>query len=173
MGCVGFKFLNFKGGDKMALFLVQHGKNLPKDVDPEKGLSEDGISDVKRIANVAKDYGIQASEIYHSGKTRARQTAQIFADTIYCQGESRGISGMNPLDDVVEFYSEFRNELESNKNIMLVGHLPFMEKLSAYLVTGSEEKPVFKFQNGGIVCLEKEPDKQSWIIKWALMPTIG
>ncbi len=156
----------------MALFLVQHGKNLSKDIDPGKGLSEDGISEVKRIANVAKVYGIQADKIYHSGKARARQTAQIFASTINFQGEIQEITGMKALDDVVEFSSMIENEIESKKNIMLVGHLPFMEKLSAYLVTGSEDKPIFKFQNGGIVCLDKDPDRQSWIIKWTLMPNI-
>jgi len=40
-------------------------------------------------------------------------------------------------------------------------------------VVGSNEKAIFKFQNGGIVCLDKESDSQSWIIKWALMPDIG
>lgn len=55
---------------------------------------------------------------------------------------------------------------------MLVGHLPFMERLTAYLITGSIERPVFRFQNGGIVCLDETPDKQSWVIKWSLMPHI-
>jgi phosphohistidine phosphatase len=56
---------------------------------------------------------------------------------------------------------------------MLVGHLPFLEKLTSYLVIGSDEKPIFKFQNGGIMCLHKESDSQTWIIKWTLMPNIG
>jgi phosphohistidine phosphatase len=51
--------------------------------------------------------------------------------------------------------------------------LPFMEKLTSYLVVGSDEYPIFKFQNGGIVCLDKEPDSKRWIIKWTLMPNIG
>jgi phosphohistidine phosphatase len=56
---------------------------------------------------------------------------------------------------------------------MLVGHLPFMEKLTSYLVTGNADKTVFKFQNGGIVCLEEDVAKNSWFIKWTLMPHIG
>jgi len=54
-----------------------------------------------------------------------------------------------------------------------VGHLPFMERLTAYLITGSMERPVFKFQNSGIVCLDKPPNIMAWVIKWALMPHIG
>ena len=59
----------------MAVFLVQHGQSLPKDLDPERGLSEAGMADVKRIAEVAKGYRVQVASIAHSGKTRVRQTA--------------------------------------------------------------------------------------------------
>lgn len=66
----------------MALFLVQHGKSLPKDKDPEKGLSEEGIEEVKRIAEVAKEYKVSVLCIKQSGKKRARQTAEIFAKAL-------------------------------------------------------------------------------------------
>jgi phosphohistidine phosphatase len=56
---------------------------------------------------------------------------------------------------------------------MLVGHLPFMDRMASYLVTGSTNRPVFKFQNSGIVCLHKNPDTDSWVIVWTLMPNIG
>ncbi|MBT4364970.1 MAG: hypothetical protein HOD17_10835 [Desulfobacteraceae bacterium] len=56
---------------------------------------------------------------------------------------------------------------------MIVGHLPFLDRLTSFLITGSVDKSVFKFQNGGIVCLIKEPENDSWVIKWALMPDIG
>jgi len=38
----------------MALYLVQHGKSLPKDVDPDQGLSDEGKSEVQRIVGVAE-----------------------------------------------------------------------------------------------------------------------
>jgi phosphohistidine phosphatase len=60
-----------------------------------------------------------------------------------------------------------------HEDVMLVGHLPLMERLTAYLITGSFEKPVFKFQYSGIVCLNKDPTSGSWVIKWALMPHNG
>jgi phosphohistidine phosphatase len=63
--------------------------------------------------------------------------------------------------------------IDSITDLMLVGHLPFMERLTAWLITGSIEPPVIKFQNGGIVCLEDNPDPGSWVIAWSLMPNIG
>ena len=153
----------------MALFLVQHGKSLPKNEDPKKGLSKEGIAETKRIAEVAKGYNIHVSGITHSGKTRARQTAEIIASVLEPEGGIQESSGLNPMDDV----TAFADKIDSTANRMLVGHLPFMERMTAFLITGSIERPVFKFQNSGIVCLDKYPTTSFWVIKWALMPNIG
>ena len=153
----------------MALFLVQHGKSLTKDKDPQKGLSQEGIAETERIAQVAKGYAVGVSKITHSGKTRARQTAEIFEAALKPSGGIHESSGLSPLDDV----TVFADTIDSTKDVMLVGHLPFMERLTAYLITGSSEKPVFKFQNSGIVCLNTDPTTESWVIKWTLMPHIG
>ena len=152
----------------MSVYLVQHGKSLPKEEDLEKGLSEKGIKDVTRIAKVAKESGISVSCIKHSGKKRARQTAEIFSSALNPEGGIQEISGLNPVDEVRAFSSNLR----SKENIMYVGHLPFMERLSSYLICGDEDNPVFKFQNGGIVCIDKDEDSEKWAIKRTFMPDI-
>ena len=153
----------------MALYLVQHGKSLSKEVDPQQGISEEGRADVDRIAAVARNYGIRVAEISHSGKQRTLQTAEIFASAFDIPEKVTTRSGLKPLDDVVAFAAT----LNTRDDLMLVGHLPFMEKMTSYLITGDANKTVFKFQNGGIVCLEQSIDDRSWYIKWTLMPTIG
>ncbi len=156
----------------MALFLVQHGISVPRDVDPEKGLSELGVEETKRIAPVAKGYGIPVATIVHSGKKRAEQTAQIYHKALGLKNPMEAISGINPLDDVRIFAAG----IDPKANWMVVGHMPFMEKLVSYLTTGSEETRVYQFQNSGIVCLDarqgenQEPD---WFIKWTLNPNIA
>jgi phosphohistidine phosphatase len=153
----------------MALYLVQHGKSLSKEQDPEQGLSPEGFADVNRIAGVAAGYGVRPAAIKHSGKKRAQQTAEIFAGALLGEkSRIEAISGIAPLDDV----AAVANTLENSDNLMLVGHLPFMERLTGLIITGSAERLVFKFQNGGIVCLDKNPDSQWWFIKWTLMPCI-
>jgi phosphohistidine phosphatase len=153
----------------MALYLVQHGKSLPKDQDPDQGLSAEGIAETERIAKLAKDAGFSISQIKHSVKTRARQTAEIFAGALNPKQGIREVSGIKPLDDVAEYAAN----IDPVEGIMLVGHLPFMERITSFLITGSTDKPVFKFQNSGIVCLDKDPEAQAWVIRWALMPKIG
>ena len=153
----------------MALYLVQHGQSLPKDVDPDQGLSEEGVSETERIAGIAKDYNVNVGQIMHSVKTRAGKTAEIFASALQPAGGVKEVEGLKPMDDI----AAFATALDPDSNTMLVGHLPFMERMAAYLVTGSIDKPVFKFQNSGIVCLDKDPESDSWVIVWTLMPHIS
>ena len=151
----------------MSLFLVQHGKSLPKDMDPEKGLSAEGRDEVERIAALARGYGVNVSSIRHSGKKRARETAEIFAGALDPKNGIQQMDGLAPLDDVTKL------DLRPEDNTMLVGHLPFMEKLATFLVTGSADRPsVLKFQNGGIVCVERDADTKNWFVKWTILPRI-
>ena len=153
----------------MALYLVQHGKSLAKEVDPDQGLSETGIADTRTIARVAAGYNVAVNRIHHSVKTRTRQTAEIFAETLHPTDGVHQIDGIKPMDDV----TAIAPVLNPDDALMLVGHLPFMARLTALLVTGRIEPPVFRFQNSGIVCLDKQPNETNWQIIWTLMPTIG
>jgi phosphohistidine phosphatase len=153
----------------MALYLVQHGQSTPKENDPQQGLSKTGIATVSRIAEVARGYQVAVSGILHSGKLRARQTAQIFKQALQPRQGLAETDGLKPMDDV----TRFAERIDRLEDVMLVGHLPFLERLTAFLLTGTPEKQVFKFQNGGIVCLEKDADRGMWYIKWTLMPEIG
>jgi len=153
----------------MTLYLVQHGKSLPKEADPERGLSAEGIAEVRRIAEVAAGYGCKVGRIAHSGKKRARQTAEIFSSCLKPEKGVEAMAGIDPLDEVAAISGKFSAE----DHLMLVGHLPFMERLTSYLIIGATDPPLFKFQNGGIVCLDRPPDTGRWVIKWALMPHIG
>ena len=153
----------------MAVYLVQHGKSRDKSVDPEKGLSAEGKSETEMIARVANGYRLKVSRIVHSGKKRARETAEILASILSPANGLEPVKGMNPLDDV----RVFADTLELDKDILLVGHLPFLERLIGLLVCGNPNQTVFKLQNSGILCLDRVPDVKHPVIRWALMPSIG
>jgi phosphohistidine phosphatase len=93
---------------------------------------------------------VPVGSIFHSGKKRARQTAEILDSALNPEGGVAAMTGLNPMDDV----QSFSKNLSPQDNRMFVGHLPFMEKLTAFLITQDEKRPVFQFQNGGIVCLD-------------------
>jgi phosphohistidine phosphatase len=151
----------------MSLYLVQHGKNLPKEEDPEQSLSSQGRSDAERMAEVARNYSVQVDQILHSEKKRARETAEIIAKYLDPELGVQEAEGLKALDEV-QPWAEKVKDLQSS---MLVGHLPFMQKLLAYLVAGDEQNKILQFQNAGIVCLDQE-ENGTWYIKWTLMPNI-
>jgi phosphohistidine phosphatase len=153
----------------MALYLVQHGRSFSKDQDSEQGLTETGIDEVKLIAQVAKGYQVAVGTIFHSEKKRTAQTAELFSAALQSDKNIQQISVIKPLNDVKVFAATLSNA----DNSMYVGHLPFMERLTSYLVTGSTAYTIFKFQNGGIVCLDQSSNNETWFIKWALMPHIS
>ena len=153
----------------MAIYLVQHGTSLAKDIDPERGLSNEGVQEVERIAQTAQEHNLLVKKIVHSGKKRAEQTAELFNQYLQANEVVQQSSGLSPMDDVIAFAQQLQPESE----VMVVGHLPFMEKLTGYLTTGDENKTVFSFQNGGIVCLDKSPEDSFWQIKYSLMPKVG
>ncbi len=151
----------------MALFLVQHGLSLSKDEDPDRGLSGKGKEQTALIAGVAKNYSITVKRIVHSGKKRAVQTATVLQESLLPDNSIEEIKGINPKDDV----RLFAESISNRDNLMVVGHMPFMEKLVSYLTTGSETNKIYKFQNSGIICLDQEDGK--WFIKWTLNPNIS
>lgn len=153
----------------MPIYLVQHGRSYSKAEDPNQGITPEGIADVERIAAVAKGYKVPVSRIFHSVKPRAKQTAELFAATLEPSGGLREAKGLSPLDDVAAFAATLR----ADSDLMVVGHLPFMDRLCGLLVTGSSERSVFRFQNGGILCLDREQGDPNWVIHWGLMPRVG
>ncbi len=85
----------------MRIYLTQHGEALAKDVDRERPLSEQGRADVQRLAEFLRDKGVRVEHIWHSGKTRAEQTAALIADAILPDGRPEARPGLGPNDLVL------------------------------------------------------------------------
>ena len=153
----------------MNIYLMQHGKPVPKEKNPDKPLSDRGRDDVRKIAAFLKKAGIQVETVFHSGKTRARQTAEIISFKINPGKESQKKEGLSPLDDVKAIAEEIKH---GQKDFMIVGHLPHLGKLVSFLTTGSDSRQVMSFQQGGVVCLRTNDEELNWAIAWMLVPEI-
>ena len=151
----------------MAFYIVQHGLSLPKDRDPEQGLSPEGIEEVKRIAGVAKNYGVKVERILHSTKKRARQTAELIAGVLEPAGGIEEITGIKPMDNVAAFAAR----VDLSTDTMVVGHLPFLAKLVSHLVVEDESRAIAAYSPGSIVCLQRE-NATHWQIDWMIRPEL-
>ncbi len=151
----------------MKLYLVQHGEAKPESEDPERPLTQRGKEEVKRVSHVAQRLNISPSLVFHSGKTRARQTAELVAEGLKISGPSiQAAEGLNPNDDVRPWAEKISRETQ---DLMIVGHLPFLEKLASFLVSGNEDARLVLFRYGAIVCLEQKEDRK-WAVRWILTP---
>lgn len=152
----------------MRLYLIQHGNPVSKEKDPDRPLSEQGTQDVKKTAEFLGKRGISVEEVVHSGKTRARQTAEFMTAGINPDAEILKKDGLAPMD-APEILAEYLKDRE--KDLMIVGHLPHLSKLASLLVSGMDTVPVVSFQQGGVVCLEREKEG-GWTVHWMLVPEI-
>ena len=150
------------------LYLVRHGDAKSKEEDPERGLTDAGHEDVTKMAGWAAAIGIQVDEIRHSGKLRAQQTAEIFAEHLCVQAAET--SGLAPKDDVKGIAKAVKSEQGS---IMLVGHLPFLERLAAKLITGNAETGIVTLDASALLELSLKNDawKATCLIQPRLLPS--
>ena len=87
----------------MKLYLVQHGEALPKEVDSDRPLSDQGQQDVERLARFLANRGVRVSQVWHSGKTRARQTAELLAAALAPGVKAEARAGLAPNDPTEAF----------------------------------------------------------------------
>jgi phosphohistidine phosphatase len=152
----------------MKIYLVQHGEAAAKEVDPDRPLTEKGITDVQRVANALKHAGVEVKRVIHSGKMRAKQTAEILATVTAPMLQLETSDLINPNDDP----DAFNLQTDSGEtDIMVVGHLPFMAKLVSHLVAGDDSQLLVAYQPGSVVCLEFI-ENENWRINWMLRPEL-
>ncbi len=152
----------------MKLYLVQHGDALSKEIDPERPLSEKGQHDVQKTANFLMQAGVRVQSVLHSGKTRAQQTAVTLARAVMPDGKVETVGGIAPNDDVAAFAATLESVVEDT---FVVGHLPFMGRLVAYLLVGGVDREVVSYQPGSVVCLERT-ESATWHLNWMLRPEL-
>jgi phosphohistidine phosphatase len=154
----------------MKLYLIQHGEAKSEVEDPERSLTPRGEKEVMSVSKVASSLHIIPSKVFHSGKLRAKQTAKIFASALEIPDPLvQSAEGLNPNDDIRSWAERISKE---NEDLMLVGHLPFLEKLTSSLLCGNENAKLVLFRYGAIVCLDQKEDKR-WAVRWILTPEMA
>lgn len=149
----------------MKLYLTQHGEAEPKEINPSRPLSQKGVEEIEEMANFLNQTNVRVNKVVHSGKLRARQTAELLSLKIASESILEISDIINPNNDP----EQWLNQIHNNDDILLVGHLPFMAKLVSSLL--KHEKPVVNYQPGSMVCLESNIDG-GWGINWMIRPEL-
>jgi phosphohistidine phosphatase len=152
----------------MELYLVQHGPAKSETEDPERPLTDEGRRLVEHVAAFLAPLRLRIERIEHSGKQRARQTAELLAQALHPPAGISEVTGLAPNDDVGMMMARLAGE---TANLMLVGHLPHLSRLVSRLLGLPADRPAVQFQMGGVVRADRS-DAGEWVIRWMLIPDL-
>jgi phosphohistidine phosphatase len=152
----------------MKVYLVQHGEAKSEEEDPQRRLTDKGIGEVQTVANFLRPLKLTVNAIWHSGKPRAQQTGELLAKAIGALDRIVQHEGLGPKDQVTATKEALE---QTSGDVMIVGHLPFLGKLAALLVTGNEEAEIVEFHFGSVVCIEQR-NHGKWKVAWMIRPAL-
>ncbi|MDP6776581.1 MAG: phosphohistidine phosphatase SixA [Candidatus Latescibacteria bacterium] len=153
----------------MAVYLVRHAEAKHEDEDPERPLSDTGWEEARKVAAfISQIRGLRAQRILHSGKARARQTAEVLAEVLQ---PAEGVEETDGLDPNADPFIWANHLGDTEENIVLVGHLPHMGRLAGLLVTGKPDREAVQFQSGALVCLDQQ-EAENWTVQWMVVPRV-
>jgi phosphohistidine phosphatase len=142
------------------LFLVHHGDAVGPNVDPQRPLSLQGRQDVERLAAAVAARGAKPAIIWHSGKLRAKQTAEAFWRTCNPFAEFSATRDLQPEDPPDWMRDRLRGE---SRDILIAGHYPHLPGLLGMLIGGGPP-----FPQHGVVALVSEDEGATWTEEWRI-----
>ncbi|MDH5682670.1 MAG: phosphohistidine phosphatase SixA [Spirochaetota bacterium] len=149
----------------MHIYLVRHAEAKNDLEDATRPLSVRGVEEIKMVSEHLKSKNLKVQSIYHSGKLRAQQTAIELSTCVHSENgvhQQNGLNPMDPVEDTVQLIEE------QHDDIMLVGHLPFMNTLGSRLTGLHPQDDGLLFTTATVVCLEKT--NNNWQLAWRTSP---
>jgi phosphohistidine phosphatase len=143
----------------LRLYLVHHGDAVGPDMDIRRPLSAGGRSAVDRLAADAAVRGVKPAIVWHSGKLRAKQTAEAFWRACNPFAEFGATRDVQPGDRPEWMRDRLQGEA---RDVLLAGHFPYLPELLS-LLTGGVAQP---FPLHGVVALESNDNGVTWVELW-------
>jgi phosphohistidine phosphatase len=135
------------------IVLVRHGQSTSTLENPERPLAIGGRQHTEQMASLLAGYGCEVEEIVHSSKLRARQTAKIFGARLGMHAALvREMTGLDPNDDPTPIAGFLGLD---HRSVMIVSHLPFLNRLASLMLVGDPERLQFQFSDAGVVILAR------------------
>jgi len=145
----------------MLLYLAHHGDAVGPGEDPQRPLSSLGRAQVDRLSAQAAQRAVRPDAIWHSGKLRARQTAEAYWRACNPLAEFSAARWMQPGDRPLIA----ERLLGETRDILLAGHMPHLDRLLRHLLKDTTPSPV-RFPLNGLVVVEQV--ETGWEERWRL-----
>jgi phosphohistidine phosphatase len=148
------------------LYIVRHG--LAQTQGEDRALTDTGHDEIEVIARWAAGAGVEPQQIRHSGKRRAEQTASILQDRLAAEEGVVAADGLGPSDDVRIVAESLKTE---QRSLLLVSHLPFVSRLTSFLLLQDPDRDLIDFPTGAMACLARNDD--GWRLVWLVTPELA
>jgi phosphohistidine phosphatase len=148
----------------MRLFLAHHGEAVGPEVDPRRPLSPEGRDRVARLAAEAAGRGARPTVVWHSGKLRARQTAEAYWKACNALAEFSATRDLQPDDSPAWIRDRLLGE---SRDVLIAGHFTHLPRLLRLLLQAGPDSPV-EFPLNGIVALASDDEGASWRELWRI-----
>jgi len=160
----------------MNLYLMRHGIAVAVDrtgieSDGERSLTPKGIKRMRRVARGLRRLGISFDALLTSPLRRARQTAEIVADTLGLETRLEELSELAPENSVDHLISAL-TRFHDRDHVLLVGHQPLLGHLFSFLISGKNISFAVEFKKGGVCRIEIDglPLGSPSTLHWFLTP---
>ena len=148
----------------MYLYLAHHGEAVGPEVDLRRPLAPWGRDAVVRKAAEAAARGVRPAVIWHSGKLRAKQTAEEYWRACNPLATFAATRDLQPDDPPAWIRDRLRGD---TADILIAGHYPHLPRLLTLLLTGRDDATLI-FPPHGLVALETTDGGDTWTECWRL-----
>jgi phosphohistidine phosphatase len=157
----------------MNLYLMRHGIAVADQsgmADSERPLTPKGVKRMRRAARGLRRLRISFDTMLTSPLARARQTADIVAETLGLEGQLEEIAELAPersVDHLISGLARFHDR----EHLLLVGHNPLLIRAFSFFISGKESLEI-ELKKGGLCCIEIDglPPNDPGTLHWFLTP---
>lgn len=159
----------------MNLYVIRHAIAVDAGTpgfedDSQRPLTEKGRKKMESIAVGLQSLGVELNLILASPYRRARETAEILAETFKMKDRLVLSDFLKPMSDIDELLGDI-NEKYPVDNLAVVGHEPFLSELVSTLLAGNTSLMV-DMKKGGVCSLSLDNllHERRAVLEWLLTP---
>ncbi|HZA56759.1 MAG TPA: phosphohistidine phosphatase SixA [Candidatus Udaeobacter sp.] len=161
----------------MNLYLLRHGIAVAADEpgvesDGDRPLTAKGVKRMRRAAKGLRRLNVPFDALLTSPLIRARQTADIVAETLGLETHLEEVSGLTP-ESSVEQLSFGLTRFQNRAHLLLVGHEPLLSETASFFIAGKKGSKIdLALKKGGLCRIEIDaiPPSKPGTLHWMLTP---
>jgi phosphohistidine phosphatase len=144
----------------MNIFILRHGIAVERgtagfEKDADRPLTRKGERQLQKSATVMKKMKLHFDLILSSPYERAKRTAEIVAEELKLKKRLKFTDALKYENGPAAVLSQVARLKPAPKNLLLVGHEPYLSQLISLLISG-DENVAMDFKKGGLCKLEAD-----------------